>query len=155
MERHNLYSSSLLLAMASLICYKAYRIGLGRPDNPGEGFAPFWISFVLALLSAYLLFGSYLKVMKGRGGPIGVATWRKPVYLLFLLFLYAFLLRFLGFLAVTFLLMLFLLYSFGGESLRKSLLFSVLISFIFYFLFARGLQLPLPTGLIWDYLKPG
>lgn len=90
-------------------------------------------------------------------GKEGAAWLRLPVAkndvllaaaLLVVFLAYAVSMQFLGFTLPTFVLMCLEVWALGERSMRTAALFSLLYSAAIYALFARLLQLPLPTGLV-------
>lgn len=155
MDKGNLFVSSFFFIFSIIMCYIAYKLGLGTPGSPEAGFVGFFIAFVLGLISAYLIGASAINlyVKKKESEPLNFALWQRPIILVASLFLYAVFFNHLGYPLATFFLLSFLLWFFGKERPAKFLLLSAMISFGSYYFFAFGLSLPLPAGFLFAIIR--
>jgi len=139
-----------LLALAVGVCIESYRLGLGSPHSPGPGFAYFWTSTLLGILSARLLVKSLLQTRTA----IDVELWNRQnlgrvAWTVVALLIYAFALERVGYLLVTFA---FLTFLFGmlWEAPRRwapILALAVLTAIVSFVVFDRWFALQLPKGL--------
>jgi putative tricarboxylic transport membrane protein len=104
--RRDLVSGLFWLAVALLAAAQGYALNLGTLNRPGPGFFPFWGGVVLGLLSVVLVIDA-LRRGGAKAGELGW-SWKAPVVAGAVLG-YVLLLEWLGFTAVTFLFLLFLL----------------------------------------------
>jgi uncharacterized membrane protein YcfT len=149
MNRRDFYSSAFLLALAIAVCAGAWTLRIGSPREPGPGFMPFLCGLALCGLS-FFLFVQSLRIQKAevaahRSVQLGRSTW-LPGITLFSLTLYLVILKFLGFLLATFVLLLFLTRIIGSQSIRRSLVTAVSISGSLFFIFQVFLRLKMPEG---------
>ena len=139
-------SALFWFALALFVCYRATLLGLGRASEPGSGFIFFWSGLFMACLSLAVLIGSLQGVVEERQGPIGT-NWLKLFLVLTALVLYGLLLERLGFIATTFMLLIFLL-RIDAETRWPAILAvasgAALSSFI---LFDLWLKIRLPKGI--------
>jgi hypothetical protein len=126
----------------------SYRLGLGSLRRPGPGFFFFWAGLFMAIL-ALIVFVQALAKRRRESAPEYLFRGRnilKIVLVLASVFLYALFIEQLGFLAVTFLLFIFLL----GFMEKKGFFFAVLTSLLVtasaYMIFKVLLKSQLPMG---------
>lgn len=144
MKRWERLAALILAAVGVGAAIMAYRMGLGTLAFPGSGFFPFWVSVILAVISIFYLLTQL--------GPEVVTlplwtrrAWLKPLLGGALMFLYVFLLAWIGFPLATFLLFVIWL----GMEREKPLtigLVATIGTLCVYLLFNRFLQIPLPVG---------
>jgi putative tricarboxylic transport membrane protein len=127
------------------------RLGLGSLHTPGPGFIPAIMGGVLLLLSVVLL----LTVFLSRTGEQEKFTfwkeqgsWRTILYSFLALLGYIIFLDPLGYLLATFFFLLYLLKFISGKKLWLALGVALLTSAMSYLLFAVGLGVSLPHGMI-------
>jgi putative tricarboxylic transport membrane protein len=136
------------------VSYESYKLGLGTLHQPGPGSLFFWTGIVTAILSLIVVLMSFKKPSpeEAKEPIFGKGNVAKIVLVLISLFLYAFLMEWLGFLIVTLLFFIFLL----GVIEKKRWSFAVLVSLIVtamsYLVFETGLQSQLPKGLL-EFLR--
>ncbi len=149
MWKRDLFSGLFLLLLSVGACIKAIQLDLGNAETPGPGFIPFGIAGILGLMSLYLCLRGALQA---GGRPAEWGDWKKPILVLVLLTAYAALFQPLGFLVLTFLLMVLLLWAVGRQRLLRSLTVSALTVVCAHLLFVFLFQLPLPGGSLWQWL---
>lgn len=107
---------------------------------------PLLIALVIGICGLYLVIKGGNDVEPNpKGANIRIFT--MLVYVL----AYAFLFQWLGFIITTALMTIFVAHLFGGNWL-KSIIAGVLMGVLFFFLFDRGLDVVLPTGILGDLL---
>lgn len=138
------------LLFSLFISYESYRLGLGKVNQPGPGFLFFWTGIVVAILSIVVIVRSFAARASEevKETTAGEGRLTKIIPVLIALFLYAFLIEWLGFIVVTLLLFLFIL----GVVEKKKWLFtiavSVAVTLFAYLVFEVALQSQLPKGLL-------
>jgi putative tricarboxylic transport membrane protein len=150
MERYDRIISFLWIALGVGQCVSAWRVGLGKISEPEPGFAPFVVGLGIILLSVFLLVESSIAVKKnpGKGVPIwSEVYWKRILYMVILLSAYVLLLRKLGYLIDTFLLMVLLVKSGQSSKWTRAIIAGVLISGISYLIFTVWLHVPFPEGI--------
>lgn len=142
------------LCFALLFITKSYGLGLGTLHRPSPGFLFFWANVLLGIMSLTVLIRGWMG--KGTEEPQPALVLGKNIpkitFVLISLFLYAFLLETLGFVLVTFPLLIFLL----GVIEKKGWLFTVSVSaavtLMAYLIFDVWLKSQLPKGLL-EFLR--
>jgi putative tricarboxylic transport membrane protein len=148
MKRYQIGSAVFLLLFGVIICWEARNLDMGRIVKPGPGFFPFWLGSSLILIAVALI------IQHRRTNPEEAAQglwkgrqWKKIIYMLGALLLYAFFLEFLGYLIATFFLMFFLFRSVEKQKWLVVIFGSIISSLTTYLLFKVWLQVQLPMGL--------
>ncbi|MEW6187634.1 MAG: tripartite tricarboxylate transporter TctB family protein [Thermodesulfobacteriota bacterium] len=143
-------SSLFWLAAGIGITLLSIKYDFGNFLSPGAGFITFFAGALLSLLSLILFISSGKK----RGPQSDLKAlwkgldWKKVVYILILLFIYTLVLKPLGFLIGTFLLLIFLFKVKGSYSWWKVLLLAFLITSGAFLLFQVWLKVQLPKGVL-------
>lgn len=149
MRRLDLIGAGFWLFISAIAGLESYRLGLGSFHRPGSGFLPLLAASVLGSLSLFLFLKTLLKGKnteeEGWENPKG---WPKMVFVFAALLVYALVLEKIGFLVITFLLLLGMVKVFEPQSWRKAVVFSFLGSFFCYLLFQKWLQAQLPPGIL-------
>jgi len=140
----------LLFAIATLV--GSARLGLGKTSAPGPGFLPFWGGAVLFLASLIQFLSNVFSKPKiiepgSRKGLFTEPGWRKVLYVILALAVYAFFFESGGFLICTFFLMIFLLAS-TARRWPIVLMGSLLITLLSYLLFEKVLTVGFPRGVL-------
>ena len=127
------------------------RLGMGSLHNPGPGFIPAIMGGVLLLLSATLLFTVLFPLKRGQEKLTfwkEKGSWKKILLSFLGLLFYIIFLDPLGYLLATFFFLLYLMKFVGEKKIWVALSVALLGSAISYLLFAAGLGVLLPQGLI-------
>jgi putative tricarboxylic transport membrane protein len=143
-------SSSLFwLVVAIGIVLLSMRYGVGTLHEPGPGFITFFAGAILIVLSLALFFSNF-RDRADRSSPwslwAGLET-GKVLYVILLLVAYIFLLKPVGFLISTFLLLVLLFRVKGSYRLKTVLLISLLVTAGSYLVFEIWLKAQLPKGI--------
>jgi putative tricarboxylic transport membrane protein len=144
-------SSSLFwIAVGIGIAIRSIKYGLGTFHEPGPGFITFFAGAILTFLSVALFFSSFSDQEK-RGGLRSL--WAglevgKVLYVILLLVAYALLLKSIGFLIGTFVLLSLLFRVKGNYRVRTILFMSLLVTAVSYVIFEIWLKAQLPKGIL-------
>ena len=141
-------SGLFLLLFSITILVESVRLGTGSLRDPGTGFLTFGASAIMGILSFALFIRAFLKKEEIKGEPFFAGPfWKRVVFVLVLLILWARLMPELGYLISTFLLTGCL---YGVLERKKVLLVltcSVLTTLITYVVFSKWLNCQFPDGL--------
>jgi putative tricarboxylic transport membrane protein len=125
------------------------RLQRGTFEVPGSGLFPLLIGIVIVALSFALL----IQTLTGSNTPLGGvesfpkgADFRRVAFVTLALFLYAFLLNYIGYLVCTTGLMVALLRALGLKKWGAIALIAILTGVLSYGLFVFVLDVPLPRG---------
>jgi putative tricarboxylic transport membrane protein len=136
------------LVLSTAVCVESWSLKVGGLHNPGPGFLPFYTAILLGVLALISLLQT-LKESEGSASEIwGGIQFGKLAILLGALFLYVFLLDWLGFLLGTFLLLLVLFRIVEPYGWKTILLSSLLTTGGTYLFFVILLESRLPRGFL-------
>lgn len=144
-------SSLFLIVISILVSLASFKIGIGKSREPGPGFLPFLTSLVLLLLSIIVLIKdlSLSNHAEGEKNLFSPDHLKKPTSLIILLVGYTLLLKFLGFLITTFLLIFLMLFIFDPtpKKIWKFIVIGVIAANLCFIVFYKWLQVQLPMGV--------
>lgn len=152
MRKYNLITGIIWLILAILILGAAIRLDLGTLHFPGPGFFPFLTAIPLAFLACLLIW----ETIAGKSRPAkenkevwaADTDWRKIIFSLAALIIYALLLEKAGYILGTFLLMLFLFKSIEPQKWGVAIFASAVAVLLSYFIFNVWLQCQFPEGIL-------
>lgn len=137
------------MSLAVYICIESSRLPVGSWRDPGPGFFPLLSGIFLGFLSGLVFVRAFLHKKKELGETGYPKEKRKSfIFVLVVLFGYAFLLEIFGFLLSTFLLLIFLFRGIEPQRWVVSIGGSALASVISYAVFQLWLKTQLPTGIL-------
>ncbi len=118
---------------------------MGTLRHPGPGFLPFGLALVLACLAVALILSN--RSQGGSSSPFWAErTWVRPLLGVIIFLLYAFVLVYLGFIATTFLFLIFWMWVIERIRWTTILSISVGVTAVLYFIFEFFLEVPLPLS---------
>jgi putative tricarboxylic transport membrane protein len=136
----------------SLWCYlESTRLTYKTEFTPGPGFMPFWVGVVLALLSCYLLFDSFIRKPSGKDDakllPATHALLRVGAILLSLVIATA-VMSYVGFPLTLVLLTMAILRFLERYSIVKSVGYGIAYAVVTWFIFEYILSMGFPKGFL-------
>jgi hypothetical protein len=137
------------LALSIFICATALRLGIGTLRTPGPGFFLFWSGILLAILAIILRLLDYSK-KKDRGRTMDLwrgLKWHKVISIPISLLIYIILLPRIGYLIMTFGLLVFLFSIIERSRLRVDVFFALISVIATYIIFYVWLDVQLPRGI--------
>lgn len=132
------------------VCYGGYDLELGTLHDPGSGFIFFWVGIIMVGLSLSI----FIRAMRERAkaGEVKLlwsgAQWKKVIYVLVALFLYAYAFIALGFILSTALLLIFLFKAVEPQRWSVAIMGAVLSTLTAYAVFQLWLGSQLPKGFL-------
>ena len=150
MKGHDRGGSLFWLIFSVCVCTGSIRLGLGTPRNPGMGFMTFGASVLLGVFSLIVFFqtlskGGEAEIRSIAAGP----AWRRVLFVLAAILIYAEILPVLGYLIATFLLMAVLFWVLKGMKWWSVVGSSLLTTISTYYVFSKWLNCQFPEGLFW------
>ena len=122
-------------------------MGVGTLRKPGMGFITFGTSVLLGILSLALFLQTTLKRDQIKTEPLFAGKlWKRVLFTLVALVIYAELMPLAGYLLSTFLLMVFLFWIVKGQKWWWVLISSILTTLVTYYVFSVWLKGQLPEG---------
>ena len=148
MRKHDLLSSFIFFCFGLLVLLYAPYFNLGTPRRPGSGFMPFLGGAVICLYSAITFVQAYLQ-KSGQEEKI----WKKVkfgplIFVLFMIILYPWAMKLLGFFISSFLLLMLIMRFAGSQTWFTSVLGAGLSSLGSYLLFETWLKTQFPAGIL-------
>ena len=150
MKNRDFFSSLFWLATGVGVCYGGYDLELGTLHDPGSGFVFFWVGAIMVGLSVFV-FIRCLRVGGEKEETKALWTqvkWRKNVFVLAALFLYAYAFSPLGFILSTVLLLIFLFKAIEPQRWAVAILGAFLSTLASYAVFHVWLGTQLPRGFL-------
>ena len=143
-----LWGGLFWLLVGAYAVWAGHDMGLGRLNDPGSGFAFFWIGILMCALSA-LVVGQALV----SGGPSLASLWegtrwRKVLLVVGLLLIYGFGFDRLGFVPCTLALLLVLMWFVDPVDWRLSIVVALVATFGVWAVMTKWLKIQLPAGIL-------
>jgi hypothetical protein len=132
------------------LAYQGHRLKLGTLGSPNCGFFIFWTGLVLTALGL-ILFSQTLLWPKEEKDPQPLwegSRWSKGAKMMAALVLYTLVMKWLGFIPSTFLLLLFLCKGLEPQKWRVAFILAAATTAICYFVFGVFLELQFPPGIL-------
>jgi len=142
-------TSSLFWLLVSILVFaESLRIGIGTVQNPGMGFMTFGASGILGILSLVLLLQASLRKEDVRHKPLFAGTlWRRILFVLLALTVYARVMPVLGYLISTFVLMTLLFGILEKKRIKFVPLYALVATLFTHLVFSKWLNCQFPQGL--------
>ena len=150
MKTPDQYSSLFWLILGMVIVGMSLHYGVGSFREPGLGFITFLAGLVLSALSLAVFISSYKhrEKMEGLRELWAGLEVGKGLYVVFLLVIYALVLKSVGFLISTFILLCLLFRVKAAYRIRSILIMSFLATVVSYLVFQIWLAAQLPKGIL-------
>lgn len=142
-------TSSLFWLLVSILVFaESLRIGIGTVQNPGMGFMTFGASGILGILSLVSLLQASLRKEDVRHKPLFAGTlWRRILFVLLALTVYARVMPVLGYLISTFVLMTLLFGILEKKRIKFVPLYALVATLFTHLVFSKWLNCQFPHGL--------
>jgi putative tricarboxylic transport membrane protein len=141
------------LLIGGFIVWAGRDMGLGRLNEPGPGFAFYWIGLLMSGLALAVIAQALVS-----GGPSFAALWAgarwvKVTIVIALLLAYALGFEAIGFIPATLALLLVLMWFVDPVDWRLALLVAVIATFGVWAVLTKWLKIQLPAGLLENILR--
>lgn len=149
MRKTDQVCSVFWLILGGVISFQSYRLGLGSGKEPGPGFIPFWVGFLIVVLGVVLLVRSLLaqKHVDRASEPLKAGNWIKVGVVTLSLIVYLAVMSALGYLLSTFLFLSFLLNISHRKGWPIRVIAAAFIAVSTFVAFRVWLDCPLPKGI--------
>jgi putative tricarboxylic transport membrane protein len=139
------------LFLGLVICFMSYSLNLGKASSPGSGFFPFLTGCLLILLSLTFLIKSFFfsETHKEEDKFWERIKWNKQVLVVASLVAYVLLLQVLGYLVMTFILIVFLIRLIEPLRWATTLIVAAATVVITYLIFDYWLMCQFPKGILY------
>jgi len=148
MKLYDQTSSLFWLLVSVAVFLESIRLGVGDLHNPGRGFLALGASGILGILALILFLRTSLQKTGGeRESLFAGKMWRRILFVLVVLWLYAWAMPTVGYLISTFILMSLLFWVLEKKKPGWVLASSVLSTLLTYVVFSKWLNCQFPDGL--------
>jgi putative tricarboxylic transport membrane protein len=148
MRKAYLIANLVWIALAVAVCVESVRLKVGSLRAPGPAFLPFFAAVLLGILSLISLIQTWREKEESGAGVWSGTPLVKIGLLVGVLFLYTAVLKVLGFLLATFLLLLFLFRVVEPLRWKTILLVTAVTMGGIYLLFGVLIESSLPKGFL-------
>lgn len=150
MKKIDRLTSLFWAAVGLYIAYEGYQLKLGTLGNPDSGFFIFWTGLILTGLSLVLFSQTLLRPKEAKDHWVlwEGSRWIKGAKMIISLLLYTAVMKWLGFIMSTFLLLLFLFKGLEPQKWPVVLILSAATTGICYYVFGVFLELQFPPGIL-------
>jgi putative tricarboxylic transport membrane protein len=143
------FGALVWIGLSGIVCIDSFRTGIGTFRSPGSGFFPFWLGLVLVGLAVALAAIEFIRGEKRTDLGKKSTRWHAVAGVMILTLLYSLVLKPLGYLTATFVLMTMLFYMAERKKIwRKTILAGVVVS-LSYLVFQYWLKVSLPEGILY------
>jgi putative tricarboxylic transport membrane protein len=149
-SHYNRISAIFFIAVGLFFSLYGRQVEIGTWSEPGPGFMPFWSGMVLAVMSVFLLLGSFKKKEWQVMPPFFplADSWKRVTLAFVAMVAYLLLLKPLGFTLVTFIFIAFLLKAIFPQTWKRTLIAAFATAIIARLIFINLLETQLPLGFL-------
>ncbi len=145
--------SGLFWFVAGLvIIYFSVGYDIGSLGTPGPGYVSFLMGIIMSLLSAIMVLGDIHKNRQPLSS-LFKGNWRRVLFTLIGLLLFAILLPYIGFMADAMILIYALILLAGKRKQWVAIVTAVIVSLASWYVFSVLLKQNLPAGVLGEWLK--
>jgi putative tricarboxylic transport membrane protein len=149
MRARNVITAILLIALSIGILVETLKMPIGNLKSPQAGFFPLILAIFLGIFAIILLILTIKDRIKERIAPWAKAGGMRPLCLtLVALVIFGFVFEDLGYLASTFVLLMFLVRYIGRFKWQVVIVFAIVCTLVSYVLFGILLKSQLPLGIL-------
>ena len=139
-------------ALGVYVAWSGRNLGLGLPQEPGSGFALFWIGLLMACLSSFVIIGAVSNGGADIGGLWANTRWQKVLTVLAALLIYGVTFEWIGFIPTSIALLFFLMFFIDPVDWRLALLVTFGVVFGIWWVMTKALKIQLPAGILAGWL---
>ncbi len=140
------------LAVGAFVVWAGRDLGLGKINDPGSGFALFWIGLLMLALSASVLVASFRSPGASLASLWSGTRWAKVLLVVSLLVAYGFAFEPIGLIPCTLALLLILMLFVDPINWWTAFIISVVAVFGVWATFTKALKIQLPAGILAPWL---
>ena len=143
-----LWGGLFWLAIGAFVIWAGRDMGLGKLNDPGPGFAFYWIGILMSALSLCVIAYAILTGGPTLGSLWEGTRWGKVLLVVALLLVYGVGFERIGFIPCTLALLLVLMWFVDPVDWRLSIVIAVVATFGVWAAITKGLKIQLPAGLL-------
>lgn len=148
LRRADFWSGTFWLCIGAFVTWQGHKLGLGRLNNPGSGFALFWLGLIMSGFATAILFGSLSRGSPSLGDLWTGTRWQRVLTVVALLIVYGLAFEWIGFVLSTIALLLALMLFVDPVRWPIAAVISVAAPFGIWALITKWLKIQLPAGLL-------
>ena len=148
--KKDILSSLFWLLFSIYFTVESYNLGLGEWSRPGPGYFPFGAGLFFGIFSLSVFVKALRRIPLNEISiqPSERLHWQNMVLILFGMFAYTLLLKRIGFVLCTFLLVLLFIRVIAKERWFKSIITALVVALAFHLCFNILLNAQLPSGIL-------
>jgi putative tricarboxylic transport membrane protein len=147
MRKHDITSGIFWFFFSVYVIYAGYQLNIGSLSNPGPGLILFVCGMGVCITSIVIVFQAFF-ADKTKVNIFADVCWQKPLTIVLIIFLYIIFFKRLGFVVDTTLLMIVLFKAVEPLPWKTTFLYSSIVVFVAWLVFAHWLAVPLPEGIL-------
>ena len=147
-----LWAGLVWYALGVGIAWSGHELGLGMLQEPGSGFALFWVGLLMAGLASVVV----ISAVASGGNDIGAlwagTRWQKVMTVIVAMLIFGFAFEPIGFIPCALALLLFLMFFIDPVDWRLALPVSFGVVFGIWWAMTKALKIQLPAGILAGWL---
>lgn len=136
------------LAVGLFVAFEGRNLGLGTTNEPGSGFALFWIGIIMSVLSAAEVVRAISQGSPSLASLWAGTRWQKVLLVTIMLLVFGFAFERIGFIICSLLLLLVLMFFIDPVRPRTAIIVAVLSTFVVWAVLTELLRIQMPAGLL-------
>jgi putative tricarboxylic transport membrane protein len=140
------------LAVGAFVLWSGRDLGLGKLNDPGSGFALFWVGVLTMALSSVVIFNSLRDPGPSLSSLWRDTRWGKVAVVVLLIVVYGFAFDRIGFPLATVVLLLTLMLWVDRVRLPAALTATFVATFGVWYVVTKGLKIQMPAGVLAPWL---
>lgn len=150
MKKRDALSGLFWMIIGSGVCWGGIDLELGTLHDPGSGFIFFWVGIIMIGLAAAIFFKGIREESPAEElrAIFAKVEWKKVLFVLGALFIYAFIFYSLGFILTAIFFLLFLFKAIEPQRWSVAICGAIISAFAAYAVFHWWLRTQLPKGIL-------
>lgn len=152
LQRADLWGGLFWLVISVFVTWQGYQLGLGRLNDPGSGFALFWIGLFMAGFALAISAGSVLRDGAKLVELWAGTRWRRVLTVIAMLIVYGLVFESVGFVPATSVLLLSLMLFVDPVRWPLAIVISIGAPLAIWVVVTRWLKIQMPAGLLSSWI---
>jgi putative tricarboxylic transport membrane protein len=136
------------LSIAVLVTWTGHDLGTGRLNEPGSGFALFWIGLIMSAFALFTLVGAVRSPSGSLASLWRGTRWQKVLLVVVLLLVFGFFFEILGFVVCSLALLLILMLVVDPVRPTTAVIVAFSATFGVWYVLSQWLKIQLPNGIL-------
>lgn len=147
-RKADFWSGLCWLVMAAFLVWQGQDLGLGKVNDPGSGFAVFWIGVLLGVFALSIVVSAARDNGPSLADLWAGTSWGRVLSVIVLMLVYAVLFERIGFVVETIVLLLVLMMVVDRVRPTVAIPVAVITPLVVWFVMTRWLLIQLPAGIL-------